>query len=247
MGRIAPWVFGLIDGLAASNLVRASLIEHKERIAFIILDSTLEQVFKKYITNVRKINNIQDTTKWEKREFLIKLVKGKTDFAKETWDDVDFFYNIRTGLYHEESEKTVSPSSVGRFQELVEYFINELFDVVCYEIIPLTSSLFPTKEDVEITTNGNVSINLIKEKINVLIVAVAESQSKSTVELKEVLRRKGLKEEISSSVISVYLTGKSYKHLFYFEDYWKLTDEGRRKYENIKMSFIVKNNGEENG
>lgn len=247
MSRIAPWVFGLIDGLAASNLVRSSLIEHKERIAFIILDSTLEQVFKKYITNVKKINNIQDTIKWEKREFLIKLVKGKTDFAKETWDDVDFFYNIRTGLYHEESEKTVSPSSIGRFQELVEYFINELFGVVCSEIIPLTSSLLPTKEDVEITTNGNISINLIKEKINVLIVAVAESQSKSTIELKEVLRRKGLKEEISSSVISVYLAGKSYKHLFYFEDYWKLTDEGRRKYENIKMSFTVKKNGEENG
>ena len=247
MSRIPPWVFGLIDGVAASNLIRESLIEHKNRIAFIILDSTLEQIFKKYITNVKKINNVQDSTKWEKREFLIKLMKNKTDFAKETWDDVDFFYNIRTGLYHEESEKTVTPSIVGKFQELVEYFINELFGVRCSELIPLTPSLMPTKEDIELKTTGTIPINLIKEKINVLIVAVAESKSKSSAEIKDTLRKKGFKQKISTSVITVYLSGKSYQHLFYFDDYWKLTEEGKRKYENIKKSFEVENEGEKNG
>ena len=247
MSRVPPWVYGLIDGVAASNLIRSSLIEHKNRIAFIILDSTLEQIFKKYITNVKKIKNIQNTTKWEKREFLIKLIKSKTDFAKETWDDVDFFYNIRTGLYHEESEKTVSSSIVGKFQELVEYFINELFNVRCVELIPLTPSLMPTKEDIELKTTGTIPINLVKEKISVLTIAVAESKSISSAELKDVLRKKGFKQEISSSVISVYLSGKSYKHLFYFDDYWQLTEEGKRKYESIKKYFEIENDGEKNG
>jgi hypothetical protein len=236
LGRISPWVIGLIDGISASNLIRSSVIEHKNRIAFIILDSTLEQVFKKYITNVKKIQNVQDSKKWESREFLEKLVRGKTDFEEQTWDDVTFFYKIRTGLYHEESEKTVTDAVVGRFQELVEFFINELFQVKCTELVPQTPSLLPKENETEKTDKHSIPINTIREKVNVILVAVAESQSKSTTELRDFLRKKGLKEMISPSILGGYLN--KYVHLFYFDEYWKLTEEGHLKYENISKSYV---------
>ena len=44
-----PWLNGILDGINASNLIRASTIEHKNRFAFILLDSTLEITFKNFL------------------------------------------------------------------------------------------------------------------------------------------------------------------------------------------------------
>ncbi len=131
-----PWLNGLIDGLSASNLIRNSIIENKNRIAFIILDSTLEIAFKNFILNVKKLPSISEST-WRNRETVNKIVKKHTDFDPETWKEVDYFYRIRTGLYHADSEKTVTNTIVNDFQDTVEFFINNLFNIQCSKLVPL--------------------------------------------------------------------------------------------------------------
>lgn len=244
MAKTQPWINGLIDGLSASNLIRNSAIEHKNRIAFIILDSTLEIAFKKYIENVKRIPNIQEST-WKSREAIIKILKKNTSFDKEVWEDTEYFYKIRTGMYHEDSEKTVSDTTIGNFQELVEFFIDNLFTIKCSEMVPLTQSLIPTK-DIE---PGKIPINRISERINVIVVAIAESKSKNAVEVNEFLKKKGFKGRISNSVISANIN-HYYSHFFYFDEYWKLSESGQERYNEIRKSYVIEqekvNQGEKN-
>ena len=44
MAKTKPWVAGLIDNLAGSNLIRSTGIQHRNRLALVLLDSGLEIV-----------------------------------------------------------------------------------------------------------------------------------------------------------------------------------------------------------
>lgn len=235
-----PWLSGIIDGLAASNLVRSSNIPHRNRIALIILDSTIEIVFKKYLENVKNIRGLPDNI-WQHREQLLKVVKKHTDFQQDIWDELDYFYQIRTGLYHEDSEKTVTDETIRDFQESVEFITDNLFAIQCLEVVPLTTSLLPSTY----VESDEISINRVPERINVILVAVAASKSRNAAELNEVLKRKGFRGKIPNSVISANLN-HHYSHLFYFKEFWRLSDEGQRRYDKIRKSYLEGHEKESN-
>jgi len=228
-----PWIIGLIDGLSAANLIRSSSIAHKNRFAFIVLDSTLEIAFKSFLVNEKKISTIPES-QWKFREKIIKIMKKNVNFEKELWSDINYFYNLRVGLYHEDAEKTVIDETVNNFQELVEFVIDKLFGVESSTMVPLTQSLLPLKE----STQEGIPINSIPEKINVLVVAVGESESKDPNELSEFLEKKGLRGKLLNNTMGVYLNN-TMKHLFYFDDYWKLSDEGKNRYETLRKSYVT--------
>jgi len=232
-----PWVNGLIDGISASNLIRSSTIENKNRIAFIILDSTLEIAFKNYILNVKKLPNIKEST-WRNRETVNKIVKKHTDFEVDTWKEVDYFYGVRTGLYHADSEKTVTETTINDFQDTVEFFINNLFNVQCSKLVPLTHSLIPSEISTAEISDNKIPINKIPERINVLVIAVGESESKNASDINEFLKRKGFKGKIPNNVINTNLN-HFYKHCFYFDEYWKLSEEGQKRYNSIQKSYVI--------
>jgi len=240
MANISPWLRGLLDGISAVNLIRSSTIAHKNRIAIIILDSTLEIAFKNYIENVLNMKNTTKS-KWLSREELNKIVKKKTDFDPEVWKQVDYFYEIRNSFYHEASEKTVIDDTVNNFQELVEFFIDNLFNIQCSQELPLTQSLLPSDLQPQ-----KVPINRISEIINVIVVAVAESESKDAVEINEYLKKKGFRGNIANGVISKYLN-HHYSHFFYKDSdgIWRLSDEGKERHKEIKNAYDVEDKKED--
>src|SRR5947208_6052124 len=46
-----PWTKGLYEGVIAADLIAKQKLEQKNRIALIVLDSTLEFAFKEYLVN----------------------------------------------------------------------------------------------------------------------------------------------------------------------------------------------------
>jgi len=233
LAKRRPWIIGLIDGLCASNLIKSSIIAHKNRFAFIVLDSTLEIAFKNFLVNEKKITNIPETT-WKFREKIIKILKNHAKFEKDVWSDINYFYKLRVGLYHEDAEKTVTDETVNNFQELVEFVIDNLFGIESSAIVPLTQSLLPFRESMQ----EGIPINRIPQKINVLVIAVAESKSKDPNELNEFLKKKGFRGELSNNTMSVYL-GNTMKHLFYFDEYWRLSEVGKSRYEELRKSYVT--------
>ena len=233
MGKTKPWVSGLIDGISASNLIRQSLIPHRNRLAYIVLDSTLEIAFKNFIINVKKISNIPDS-KWKYRDEIEKIVKKNTSIEQEVWDEVNYFYKIRTGLYHEDSDKTVIDETINNFQELVEFFIEELFNIKCSELIPLTQSLIPAASK----ELSKIPINNIPQKINVVVVAIGESESQSPDDVLTVLKKKGFRGKINTNTISIYLN-HAFPYLFHKDDgVWKLSEEGINRYKEMKKTYL---------
>lgn len=244
MNRLSPWLRGLIDGLDASNLIRLSTIPHKNRIALIILDSTLEMSFKNYLENVKKITNIPDE-KWKHREQVIKIVKDNITFDDETWQQVNYFYKLRVGLYHEDASKTVPDETISNFQELVEFMINQFFNTKSSDLTAIPQNLIPIPHDellqhaeVKNSLSQEIPINKIPEKINVIVVAVKESKSKNPVEINDVLKRKGFRGEISNNTISIYLNS-TFSYLFYkTEDAWILSSEGEKRYDELRRTYL---------
>ncbi len=228
-----PWINGLIDGISGSNLIRQSLIPHKNRFAYVILDSTLEIAYKNFIVNEKKIGNFP-SSKWKFRDEIEKLVKKHTNFDQEVWDEVNYFYKIRTGLYHEDSDKTVTDETVNNFQELVEFFIEKLFNVSCSELTPLTQSLISTS----LKESSKIPINNIPQKINVIVVAVGESDSKTPEEIQNILKKKGFRGSINTATISTYLN-HTFSYLFHKEnDTWRLSEEGMTRYDDLKKTYL---------
>ena len=244
LAKIRPWIRGLIDGLTASDLIRSSSLSYKNRIAFIILDSTLEITFKNYIVNVKKIANIPNT-KWKFRDEIHKIMKKKTSFEKQIWDDIEYFYELRTGLYHEDASKTVPDETIENFQELVEFVIDELFGIESSKLVAETkSNITLESEKVDESDNIHIPINEIKEIINVIVIAVSESKSTNATEINAVLRKLGLKKQLLNSYVNRYLNN-IFKHLFYYDQFWRLSQEGTSRLDTIRKSYVT-DKGEEN-
>src|SRR5207249_872390 len=118
-------------------------------------------------------------------------MKEKMDFDDQVWEDADYFYSLRIGLYHEDSGKTVADEIIENFQELVEFIIDKLFNIKCSDLTSIPESLIPIytttnlssdkMESVDSDTSfiGNtvderIPLDNIQEKINVILVAIAE-------------------------------------------------------------------------
>jgi hypothetical protein len=244
MNKMHPWLRGLVDGLDASNLIRLSMIPYKNRIALIILDSTLEMAFKNYIENVKKITNIPED-RWKHREQVVKIVKANIVFDDVTWQQVNYFYNLRVGLYHEDASKTVPDETIGNFQELVEFMINEFFSTKCSDLTAIPQNLIPLPldestfaKDIKNGSTEEIPINKIPEKINVIVVAVKETKSNNPAEINDALKRRGFRGKISNNTISIYLN-QIFSYLFYkTEDAWVLSGEGEKRYAELRRTYL---------
>lgn len=230
--KVKPWIPGLIDNLVGSNLIRSTTISHKNRLALIVLDSALEIAFKNFLVFEKKFTIPKDKIK--EREQLHRIIKRHTTFDNEVWSRIDFFYKLRCDLYHEEAEKTLSDPLIEEFHELVEFSIDQLFGIESRKLVLPIKDIFPSEEQVKTA----IPINRVKEKINVIVVAVKESQPKSAEEVQETLKRMGYRGSLPVGVINNNLK-HWYPHLFYFDGAarsWKLSDEGARRYDEIRKT-----------
>jgi hypothetical protein len=230
MTNTKPWIQGLIDNLAGSNLIRSASIQHRNRLALILLDSALEIAFKNFLEFEKKFNIPKGAIK--ERENLHRIIKKHIEFDDEVWDRIEFFYKLRCDLYHEEAEKTLTDPLIEEFHELVEFAIDRLFGIESTKLTPSIKDTLPIEQPV----GAGIPIGRIKEKINVLVVAVKESRSKSAAEIQEALERLGYRGKMSVGVINDNLK-HWYPHLFYYDKAsgtWKLSAEGERRYDHVK-------------
>lgn len=120
----SPWMRGIIDSFSCFKLLDSSGLESKNRINLIILDSTLEILFKNYLLFVKKFKK-KDIPSI--RKDLHKIVKKHSKIKTETWEKIEYYYDIRNDLYHETTGKTITDSGAKEFHDLVEDTVEILF------------------------------------------------------------------------------------------------------------------------
>ncbi len=123
-----PWTTGLYESIIATELIVRQRLNQKNRIALILLDSTLEIGFKDYLVN-ESGQHYSDAD-------LLKLFKNRKDVYDEVnkyvplskWRaKIDYYYGLRCKLIHERASAGITDPEVSDYRQVVEQILNRLF------------------------------------------------------------------------------------------------------------------------
>ncbi len=129
-GKRKPWTKGLYEGVIAADLISKTKLEQRNRIALIVLDSTLEIGFKEYLVN-------ESGTHYGDAQ-LLQLFKNRSAVQNEvkkypikikadTWKKIDHYYNLRCKLVHEKTTAGVTDEQIEDFRSVVEGVLGKLY------------------------------------------------------------------------------------------------------------------------
>jgi hypothetical protein len=126
--RDCPWTRALIENIYIVDLImRKVKLENKNRFALILLDTCLEVAFRDYLFRVTGVKFTRDQRKeLSQRKNLISAVKAHSSLPKAIWDSVDYFYELRNSLYHEEASPEIPDSDMARFRQVVSKALRSL-------------------------------------------------------------------------------------------------------------------------
>lgn len=124
-----PWTKGLYESVAAADWVMKQTLEQRNRIALIILDSTLEIAFKEYLVNEsgKYFSDQQLQNVFEKRHLVHKEIQACIAIAKLTWQKIGHYYNMRCQLVHRRATVAVSDDDISDFRKTVESVLKKLY------------------------------------------------------------------------------------------------------------------------
>jgi hypothetical protein len=123
---------GLYEGIIATNLIVTQKLDQKNRIALILLDSTLEIAFKEFLVNdsghyYTDADLLDLFSRRNKVENEIKRYRPNIDAA--TWRKIDYYYNIRCKLVHERATVQITDYQINDYREVVETLLRDLFGI----------------------------------------------------------------------------------------------------------------------
>ena len=129
MLKMKPWTLGIVESIAAVDLIRRQKFETKNRIALLLLDSSFEIALKEYIVHTQGLNLGQKTLEeiFEKRDLVIKIVRQKVSIDKPTLDKIDHYYRLRNKLVHERATVEVPNEDINIYEETVQGVLTQLF------------------------------------------------------------------------------------------------------------------------
>jgi Histidine kinase-, DNA gyrase B-, and HSP90-like ATPase len=124
-----PWTKGLYEGVIAVDLISKQRLEQKNRIALIVLDSTLEIAFKEYLVNESgtAYSDAKLLSIFGNRSSVHDEIKQFVTIKRDTWKKIDHYYRLRCKLVHERVTVGISDDQVQDFREVVETVLRKLY------------------------------------------------------------------------------------------------------------------------
>jgi Histidine kinase-, DNA gyrase B-, and HSP90-like ATPase len=134
ISKSKPRTTGLYESVAVANTVFKSGFDRKNRIALIILDSTLEIAFKEYLVN-EQTSTYYDDNKikiiFNQRHLVHEELKKCPGiaFSDDIWKLINYFHEQRNKLTHERASVDLPDSLIETFRDLVQVVLTKLFDL----------------------------------------------------------------------------------------------------------------------
>lgn len=131
----SPWTLGLVEAMAAVDVVRRQPLETKNRHALILLDSTFEIALKEFIvhrTDLFPPKQFGDKALIElfaNRRNVIDAVNEKAHINPSLLQRAQHYYNLRNKLVHERATVDVLESDVRKYRQVVEQILQILFGI----------------------------------------------------------------------------------------------------------------------
>jgi hypothetical protein len=124
-----PWTVGLFETIIAVDWVLKQNFQQKNRIALILLDSSLEIAFKEYLLNEsgQAYSALRFQQLFSNRTDLQTEVAKFANISKTDWGKINHYYRSRNQLIHQRSSAAISDPEIGDFRRTVERVLTKLF------------------------------------------------------------------------------------------------------------------------
>jgi hypothetical protein len=125
-----PWTKGLYEGVIAAELVaKQNSLEQRNRVALIVLDSTLEIAFKEYLVNdsgaYYKDEDLQKL--FAKRHLVHKEIEKYVFIDPDDWKKIAYYNNLRNKFVHERATVGIGDKDIKDFRNVVETTLRILY------------------------------------------------------------------------------------------------------------------------
>jgi hypothetical protein len=129
--REQPWTVGLVEAIAAVDLIRRQKFQTKNRIALLLLDSSFEIALKEFIVHTQGLNLGKKTLEdlFDQRDAVIKVVRQKVNFDRATLLKIEHYYRLRNKLVHERATVEVTEEDIDNYAETVQNVLTLLFNL----------------------------------------------------------------------------------------------------------------------
>jgi Histidine kinase-, DNA gyrase B-, and HSP90-like ATPase len=133
--REQPWTLGLLESIAAVDVITRQRLETKNRIALVLLDSTFEIALKEFIVHRVDLfppkhytdNVIQKL--FTNRRNVITEVVGKIPIPAQLLARAAHYYNVRNKLIHERATVDVPDADIENYRLTIEAMLTLLFSL----------------------------------------------------------------------------------------------------------------------
>lgn len=130
-----PWTLGLVEAIAAVEVIDRQKFETKNRISLLLLDSNFEIALKEFI--------VHRTDLFPKSQYgasvILKLFKHRSDVVAELqkkvsipqnlWDRADHYYDLRNKLIHERATVGITDADIKNYRGVIGKILKILFDL----------------------------------------------------------------------------------------------------------------------
>jgi len=130
IANVKPWTKGLYEGIIAADLISKGRLEQRNRIALILIDSTLEIAFKEYLVNDsgKYYSDSQLITIFAKRHLVQQEIqKYIRNIDAATWKKISHYNNLRNKLIHERATVGLSDAELKDYKDIAEVVLQKLY------------------------------------------------------------------------------------------------------------------------
>lgn len=133
--RDKPWTLGLVETMAAVDVLARQRLETKNRMSLILLDSNFEIALKEFIVHRRDLfppdqyNDAAIRRLFAKRHEVINTVSARVNIPAVLVDTANHYYNLRNKLIHERATVGVTDSDIANYRLTIERVLGILFDI----------------------------------------------------------------------------------------------------------------------
>jgi hypothetical protein len=130
-----PWTLGLVEAMAAVEVITRQRLETKNRIALMLLDSNFEIALKEFIVHrddlfpPSQYGRTVIQKLFDNRSDVITTITQKVPLPKALLTKAQHFYNIRNKLVHERATVEPTNTDVDAYRSTIETILTTLFDL----------------------------------------------------------------------------------------------------------------------
>ena len=128
-----PWTLGLVESIAALEVVMRQRLQTRNRVALILLDSNFEIALKEYIVHrpdffpPSQFSDKELTELFKQRGKVIDAVLARATIPANLLDRARHYYAVRNKLIHERATVEVTDADVKNYRAVVEQTLTILF------------------------------------------------------------------------------------------------------------------------